>query len=198
MQLTMGIIKIEVSVPEAVQALEEFRKNRIQALDAISGEIRTAVASAFNTFLNTEMSLFLGRPDQSDNKRNGYQEREYALKGVGCLRIRMPVDRRRKFESAVVPHREQIDPRLKEEMAILHLAGLSTRTMAMVSKRVPRGGSQHRYRLSEPGNHRGAGSGLPHPTIGEKILGSLHRRHELPDPAPWNDRQRALVGRSGH
>jgi putative transposase len=136
MQLTMGIIKIEVSVPEAVQALEEFRKNRIHALDMIGGEIRTAVASAFNTFLNTEMSLFLGRPDQTDNKRNGYQEREYALKGVGCLRIRMPIDRKRKFESAVVPPREQIDPRLKEEMAILHLAGLSTRTMAMVSRRV--------------------------------------------------------------
>ena len=34
------------------------------------------------------------------------------------------------------PHREQIDPRLKEDIAILHLAGLSNRVMAMVSKRV--------------------------------------------------------------
>jgi putative transposase len=46
------------------------------------------------------------------------------------------VDRRRKFESEIIPAREQIDPRLKEDMAVLHMAGLSTRTMAMVSKRV--------------------------------------------------------------
>src|ERR1017187_3729565 len=127
MTLDMGIIKIEVSLPEAVQALEEFRKNRIHALDVISSEIRTAVASAFNTLLKTEMSLFLGHPDQAGNKRNGYQEREYALKGVGCLRIRMPVDRHREFKSEVVPPSERIDPRLKEDMAVLHLAGLSTR-----------------------------------------------------------------------
>jgi transposase-like protein len=48
----------------------------------------------------------------------------------------MPVDRRREFESAVVPASEQIDPRLKEDMAVMHLAGLSTRTLAMVSRRI--------------------------------------------------------------
>jgi putative transposase len=48
----------------------------------------------------------------------------------------MPVDRKRHFESAIVPHHEQIDPRLKEDMAVLHLAGLSTRTLAMISKRL--------------------------------------------------------------
>lgn len=36
--------------------------------------------------------LFLGKADECRNKRNGYYEREYALKGVGCLRIRMPRD----------------------------------------------------------------------------------------------------------
>ena len=82
------------------------------------------------------MSVFLGEPDQSDNKRNGYKEREYALKHVGAIRLRMPQDRRGRFESSVVPGKEQIDPRLKEDMAVLHLAGLSKRTLAMVSKRI--------------------------------------------------------------
>jgi putative transposase len=136
MQVNMGIIKLEVSLPEAVQALEEFRRNRVKALEAISTEVRSAVSSAVNQLLHTEMTVFLGKPEQSGNKRNGYQEREYALKGVGCIRIRMPVDRRREFESQIIPAREQIDPRLKQDMAVLHLAGLSTRTLAMVSKRV--------------------------------------------------------------
>ncbi len=136
MNVNMGIIKIEVNLPEAVQAIEEFRDNRIRAFEAISTELRAAVGGAINSLLQTEMTLFLGKPDQSGNKRNGYKERDYALKGVGCIRIRMPQDRKSEFKSVIVTPNEQIDPRLKEDMAVLHLAGLSTRTMAMVSKRV--------------------------------------------------------------
>ena len=136
MYVNMGIIKVEVSLPEAVQAIEEFRTNRVRAFEAITSEVRSAVGSAISHLLQTEMTLFLGKPEQSGNKRNGYKEREYALKGVGCIRIRMPQDRKSQFSSSIIKSHEQIDPRLKEDMAVLHLAGLSTRTMAMVSKRV--------------------------------------------------------------
>jgi putative transposase len=136
MQLQMGIIKVEIKIPELVQALESFKENRVKALEILSREIRSGVSDFFNSLLATEMDLYLGRPDQKANKRNGIREREYAMKGVGCIRIRMPTDRHRSFSSAVVPHREQIDPRLKEDIAVLHLAGLSNRVMAMVSKRV--------------------------------------------------------------
>jgi transposase-like protein len=132
----MAIIKLQVSVPEAVRAVSEFKQNRIKALQTISAEVKAAVASAFNGLLHAEMSLFLGQPEQADNKRNGYSEREYALKHVGAIRLKMPLDRRLRFESVVVPKSEQVDPRLKEDMAVLHLAGLSKRTLAMVSKRV--------------------------------------------------------------
>jgi putative transposase len=136
MQFQMGIIKLEVSLPEAARAIEEFKNNRLKAFETIATEVKLAVSGAINQLLHAEMTLFLGRPDQSDNKRNGYQEREYALKHVGCIRIRMPVDRSREFESEIIKPSEQIDPRLKEDMAVLHLAGLSKRTLAMVSKRI--------------------------------------------------------------
>ncbi len=136
MHLQMGIIKVEIKVPELVQALEIFKENRVNALESLSSEIRSGVSEFFNSLLAIEMDLYLGRPDQKSNKRNGIREREYALKGVGCVRIRMPTDRQRSFTSVVVPHREQIDPRLKEDIAVLHLAGLSNRVMAMVSKRI--------------------------------------------------------------
>lgn len=82
------------------------------------------------------MSLFLGEPDQADNKRNGYEERDYVLKGVGALRVRMPIDRKRRFESSIIPRYERVDPRIKEDLAALHLAGISTRTLALISERV--------------------------------------------------------------
>jgi transposase-like protein len=136
MKQDMAIIKLQVSMPEALRALSEFKQNRIKALEGITAEVKGAISSVFNGLLHAEMDVFLGSPEQADNKRNGYEDREYALKHVGCIRLKMPVDRKSRFVSAVVPPREQIDPRLKEDMAVLHLAGLSKRTLAMVSKRI--------------------------------------------------------------
>ena len=136
MKLQMGIIKIEIKIPELVKAVESFKSNRLGALEHLTEEIKNGVGDLYNQLLKTEMEIFLGHPDEVDNKRNGYQEREYALKGVGCIRIRMPVDRKRRFKSAIVPAREQIDSRLREDMAVLHLAGLSNRVLALISKRV--------------------------------------------------------------
>lgn len=136
MRLPIGFIKIEVSIPEARKALETFAEGRKRALDKLSSDLRTSVSDALNQLLSAEMALFLGRPDQVDNKRNGYDVKDYTLKGVGTVRVRVPVDRKRRFESAVIPKKERFDPRLKEDMAALHLAGISTRTLAMMSKRI--------------------------------------------------------------
>lgn len=136
MQIQMGIIKIEVKIPELTKALELFKVNRVKALEGLASELRSAATTVVHQLLNAEMTLFLGEADQADNKRNGFQDREYALKGVGLLRVRMPIDRKREFKSQVMPAREQIDPRLKEDLAVLHLAGLSTRTLSMVSSRI--------------------------------------------------------------
>lgn len=136
MQLRMGIIKVEIKLSELASAIEAFKQDRMKALEHLTCEIRDSVGQMFNHLLQAEMAVFLGQADQDGNKRNGYEEREYALKGVGCIRIRMPIDRRRDFKSIVVPPREQIDPRLKEDLAMLHLAGISNRVLAMISRRV--------------------------------------------------------------
>jgi putative transposase len=102
----------------------------------LSRDLRGSVAEAFNHLMNTEMSLFLGQPEQASNKRNGYRVRSYYLKGVGELRLEVPRDRRGEFESVVVPSHERIDPRSRQELALLHLAGLSNRTLSMISKRL--------------------------------------------------------------
>ena len=101
MTLSMGIIKIEVKVPELTRAIAEFKANRLKSLESLSDEVKSAVMGVFDKLLHAEMTMFLGRPDQHDNKRNGYQDREYALKGVGAVRIRMPVDRKRRLAPKV-------------------------------------------------------------------------------------------------
>lgn len=132
----MSIIKLEISLPELKKSVEAFAENRLRAWDALVTELRQGVAGAINQLLHAQMSLFLGEPDQADNKRNGYEERDYVLKGVGALRVRMPIDRKRRFESGIIPRYERVDPRIKEGLAALHLAGISTRTLALISERV--------------------------------------------------------------
>lgn len=136
MRLNMGFLKIEVNISELSKVVESFKDNRLKAFESIAEDFRASVTQTFNQLLNTEMILFLGTADQADNKRNGYQTKVFTLKNVGALQLRVPVDRKREFESAIVPKKEKIDPRLKQDMAALHLAGLSTRTLAMMSKRI--------------------------------------------------------------
>lgn len=131
-----GFLKVELSLPELKKTLSAFKEDRLAALEALSEEVRASVSESMNQLLNAEMTLFLGQTDQQDNKRNGYQSRDYTLKGIGTLRLKVPVDRKRQFESHIIPKRERVDPRIKQDIAALHLAGLSTRTLSMMSKRV--------------------------------------------------------------
>jgi len=73
MEISMGIIKVEISLPEAVKSVAKFRQNRLGALESLGRELRESVTHAINQLLHTEMTLFLGEKDQSDNKRNGYK-----------------------------------------------------------------------------------------------------------------------------
>lgn len=132
----MSIIKFQVSVPEAMKAITQFKENRLKAFNQLSDDLRSSVEETFNQLLNLEMSLFLGQADQADNKRNGFKERDFSLKGIGTIRINFPQDRKARFESAIIPKSERLDPRLKEDIAVLHLAGISNRTLSMISKRI--------------------------------------------------------------
>jgi putative transposase len=134
--LDMGIIKVEFNFPELKEALTNLEYGRRQFFDLLTRELRSAASNAIDQVLSSEMTLFLGKPSETGNKRNGYQTREYALKGLGGITLRMPVDRKRRFKSVIIPKSEQIDPRLREDMAVLHLAGISTRDLEMMSKRL--------------------------------------------------------------
>lgn len=132
----MSIVKLQISVPEAVKTLNKFKENRIKAFDHLTEEIRLTFEASINQLLSLEMEIFLGEADQADNKKNGHKDRDYTFKGIGTLRIKMPQDRKSQFKSDIIPKSERIDPRIKEDMAVMHLAGISNRTLAMISNRV--------------------------------------------------------------
>jgi putative transposase len=136
MRFLMSIIKLEVKLPEAQKAIKQFAENRIQAFETFTQEIKRVAETAINNLLNAEIDFFLGTPEEDNNKRNGYTEKDYTLKGIGTIRIKMPRDRQKRFASSIIPKSERVDPRITEDVAALHLAGLSTRTMSMMSQRI--------------------------------------------------------------
>ena len=103
MTLAMGIVKVEIKIPELVKAVDLFKKNNQKLFEVIATEIKSSVSNTLSKLLQAEMDLFLGEPDQSSNKRNGFYEREFAIKNVGCVRVRVPRDRHRKFTSSIIP-----------------------------------------------------------------------------------------------
>jgi putative transposase len=136
MRIQLGLIKIEINLPEVASALETFATNRKRGFEELVGEVKASVGEAISTLMRHEIELFLGNPDQSSNRLNGYRVREYAIKGLGAIRLKVPRDRNGCFTSQVVAQHERMDPRLREDVALLHLAGLSTRTLAMISRRL--------------------------------------------------------------
>ena len=70
-------------------------------------------------------------------RRNGHQRvREYQLKGIGALKVHIPGDRRGRCKSSIVPAHGRMDPELRQDLAMLHLAGLSNRMLASISRRL--------------------------------------------------------------
>ena len=136
MNISMGMIKIEINFNELVKAVEVTTKKPGEILNLLTNELKKSASMVMDQLLNSEMTVFLGKPEQINNKRNGYYEREYVLKHVGAIKIRMPIDRKREFESKIIPKSERVDPRIKEDLAFLHLAGLSTRTISLMSQRL--------------------------------------------------------------
>lgn len=132
----MSIVKIKISMPEAVRAIKKFKENRASALNALNKEAKSLIKKTVEALMDTEMDIFLGRPEQAENKRNGYKTKDYTFKGIGTVRVQIPRDRKSQFKSAVIPSSERIDPRIKQDMAVLHLAGISDRTLGMISRRI--------------------------------------------------------------
>jgi putative transposase len=136
MRIWMPIVKLEVDLSEIRLLLQHFQENRRKGIQRLTYELRRQVSDTINHLLDTEFTVFIGSPDQRTNKKNGYKERTYAIKGIGSIQVRVPRDRNGEFSSVVVPSYERMDPRIREDIAILQLAGLSNRTLGMISRRL--------------------------------------------------------------
>lgn len=128
------LMEVVVKVRDVVELARRFEESPNEAMREVVAGVRQGFRAALERVMDAEIALFLGSEPSAGNKRNGYVSRRFAFKGLGVVQVRVPRDRKGEFVSNVVPPRARYDEALERDLGLLHLAGLSTRTLSLLSK----------------------------------------------------------------
>jgi putative transposase len=104
-------------------------------------EIRENVGEYLSRLMNMERTQFLGRERYEHgqgevNHRNGSYPRNFTLKGIGEVQVEVPRDRKGEFETQVIPRSKRYENELRQDLSLMFLTGVSTRTLSMMSERL--------------------------------------------------------------
>jgi putative transposase len=131
-----SLMKIVVRIADVVQLARRFEESPTLAMREVVTEMRAGVRDVLERVMAAELELFLGRGEEAGNKRNGFVSRAFGIKGVGTVKLRVPRDRGGRFSSNVIPSNRRYDAATEKDVALLNLAGLSTRMLAQMSDRL--------------------------------------------------------------
>jgi putative transposase len=134
-------MKLEVTVSEIADIFKQIQERPGQLFEMIRLDVREIVGKYLTAMMNAELTHFLGREPYERvagmvNHRNGSYSRGFTLKGVGQVQVEVPRDRSAEFRTSVLPRSKQYEEELARDLSILFLAGVSTRTLSMLSARL--------------------------------------------------------------
>lgn len=134
-------MKVEISVPEVVKIFKEIQEQPENLFEMIRVGIRENVGEYLSRLMDMERTQFLGREryehGQGDvNHRNGSYPRNFTLKGIGQVSVRVPRDREGAFETQIIPRSKRYEDELRQDLSMMFLSGVSTRTLSMMSERL--------------------------------------------------------------
>lgn len=133
-------MKMEISVPEAMELINEIRRQPEGLFEMIRVNVKESVGQYLSGLMEAELTGFLGREryqrvEGERNHRNGSYGRNFTLKGIGEVAVQVPRDREGTFQTQVLPRSKQYEDALREDMCAMFLAGVSTRTLSILSER---------------------------------------------------------------
>jgi len=134
-------MKVEVTVPEVIQIFNEIQKKPEALFEMIRFDLQQTVGEYLTAIMSAELTQFLERLPYErcigkDNHRNGSYSRKYALKGIGNVEVKIPRDRKGEFQTQVIPRSKQYEEELARDMSMMFLAGMSSRSLSMLSRRL--------------------------------------------------------------
>lgn len=134
-------MKLEITVAEIAEIFKEIQERPGRLFEMIRLDIREVVGNYLTAMMNTELTHFLGREpyvrcEGEVNHRNGSYGRSFTLKGVGEVQVAVPRDRNGEYQTQVLPRSRQYEEEVARDFGILFLAGISTRSLSMISERL--------------------------------------------------------------
>jgi putative transposase len=134
-------MKVEISVSELVESFKEIQKQPEKIFEMIRLDIRETVGQYLTSLMNAELTDFLGRQPYERvhgdvNYRNGNYGRHFTLKGIGEVGVNVPRDRKGSFKTCVIPRSKQYEEAIRQDVSMMFLTGISTRSLSMMSKRL--------------------------------------------------------------
>jgi len=134
-------MKMEITVTEAVELINQIRQEPNSLFEMIRTTVKENVGQYLSELMQTELSHFLGRAryqrtGRQNNHRNGFYLRNYTLKGIGPVDVKVPRDRNGDFKTRVIPRSKQYEDCLREDLCTMFLGGVSTRTLALISQKL--------------------------------------------------------------
>jgi putative transposase len=134
-------IKVEISVPEVVQVFKEIQEQPGKIMEMIRVDMRGVVGEYLSKLMRLELTRFLGRKlyervKAEPNHRNGSYPRRFTLKGIGEVPVEVPRDRKGEYQTRVIPKSKQYEDELRQDISVMFLSGVSTRTLSMISHRL--------------------------------------------------------------
>jgi len=134
-------VKVEISVAEVVQIFKEIQEQPGKILEMVKADMPQAVGGYLSEIMRLELTKFLGRQpyeraEDEPNHRNGSYPRLFTLKGIGEVPMQVPRDRKGEYQTQVIPKSKQYEDELRQDIAVMFLSGVSTRTLSMISHRL--------------------------------------------------------------
>lgn len=134
-------MKMEITVAEVRDLINEIRQQPEGLFNMIRANVQETVGQYLSALMDTELTSFLGRErykrcEDKINHRNGSYPRQFTLKGIGQVGVKVPRDRNGEYSTQVIPRSIQYEDALREDLCAMFLAGVSTRTLSLMSERL--------------------------------------------------------------
>ena len=134
-------MKMEITVPEVVDLIKQIREQPESLFEMIRANVKETVGQYLSELMDVELTQFLGRERYErvagkTNHRNGSYPRDFTLKGIGEVGVKVPRDRSGQFSTQVIPRSKQYEDQLRQDLCVMFLGGMSTRTLSLMSERL--------------------------------------------------------------
>lgn len=137
------MMELKVNVPQIREFLNQIIQAPGKVFDLLRVDVRETMSRFLSELMESEISFFLGRSRYErlekrgrPNHRNGYYARGFTIKGIGGVHVSIPRDRLGKYKTQVLPRYQRYESQIKEDMSLLFLTGVSTRSLQLISKRL--------------------------------------------------------------